>query len=277
MVNDTPANCILWGTTGACAYEAAAPQKNSAAAKNLMLAKVKKNGGCAMIDQDLSEVHLSANFIKLNLLSQSIRLRLQKVKATMERDVKADIVSGKKYILYRFLRFLLMPVFPIAHVIVGSNYRGRGIIETSHNEFIKNNRELLENISFWIGLGGLFLDLVFSFQKELGFLKINDVRLNVDGAIFYWTDVQSVSFTIKSPKVFGFRSFRYGFGNWIECVHKGHLHKYEFRIETQVMEDMVLEIINDVTTKSGKAKIKIVSAKTPWYLKLLEELGLDPQ
>jgi hypothetical protein len=165
--------------------------------------------------------------------------------------------------------------------MVGSYYRGRGIIETSHNEFIKNNRELLENISFWIGLGGLFLTWFFLFKwnnsKELGFLKINDVRLNVDGAIFYWTDVQSVSFTIKSPKVFGFRSFRYGFGNWIECVHKGHLHKYEFRIETQVMEDMILEIINDVTTKRGKAKIKIVSAKTPRYLKLLEELGLDPQ
>lgn len=36
------AKCILWGTTGACAYETATPKKMSATAKNLMGTKVVK-------------------------------------------------------------------------------------------------------------------------------------------------------------------------------------------------------------------------------------------
>ena len=202
-------------------------------------------------------------------------------------EVKTSLVSYRRYRTW-ILLFYLCIFLPVTGLLV-SNPKLKSRQAKDHaifqhfaeNRFIVDNIDLLRNIGTGTGIVGfvaLFLTFHFAQQSFYqGFFNVNTVRVNVNGAIFHFQKIQSLKFTINSPKVFGDRSAKQGFQNWIEFVDNGTMHKYEFFLKNTVMEDELLSLLEKIKNTYGSVEIKIVETQKSWFRKLQEELGIDPQ
>jgi hypothetical protein len=120
---------------------------------------------------------------------------------------------------------------------------------------------------------GVYLKSIYN----RGFIKIGVDRLNADGEIYRWEETKSLKFNINSPKKYGKRSAREGFQNWVQFDSNGKTFRYEFYIETTVMEDQTMKVIDAIKSRFTEAKVEVVECKKAWYMRVLEELGIDPQ
>jgi len=206
------------------------------------------------------------------------------------QEIKTNLVS------YRlFNRSMLILYFSgllsIASWLVGDpdsrGHRNRKIenhIIFSHlkeNKFVVNNYELLRRIGYGLCVISVIV-MLFSVSyahgcSNLGFFKLNRLRVNVNGEIFPLQKIQSLRFTINSPRVFGDRSEKQGFQNWIEFKDNGKQHRYEFFLKNTVMEDELLLLLEEIKNTYGSVDIKVIETKKSWFLKLQEELGIEPQ
>jgi hypothetical protein len=151
----------------------------------------------------------------------------------------------------------------------------------SKNKSIVTNYERLRNIgvaTFIISIVAAVLFFHFAQQCfNRGFFKVNQIRVNINGDIFQLQDCSSLKFTINSVKVYGKRSAKEGFRNWIEFVANGKEYCHEFYLETWTMEDSLLKLLEEIKAQHVNTEIKIIESKKSWFTKLLEELGIDPQ
>ena len=176
-------------------------------------------------------------------------------------EINTELVSHRLYkiCLVWFWSFVVLATF--SGVVAGK--RSKGIFAHSTNEFIVENLEtirIVASISMWISFLVIgFVCYKISKSHNLGFFKANLSRVNINGNIFQWLEVTSLKFTINSPKVFGERSAKHGFNNWIEFVSDGKTYSYEFYLKTTVMEGSLLELIPNITTKDGAAGLMLQS------------------
>ncbi len=202
-------------------------------------------------------------------------------------EIKTSLVSYKKYRNWMSL-FNLFVFVGCMGVLVGApkmksmQAKDHMVFQYfSENRFIVNNIELLRNIGTGtaiIAFVTMLLTLHFAQQSfHQGFFNVNTVRVNVNGAIFHLQNIQSLKFTFNSPKVFGDRSAKQGFQNWIEFFQNGEKHKYEFFLKNTVMEDELLSLLEEIKNSYGSVEIKIIETQKSWFRKLQEELGIDPQ
>lgn len=174
-------------------------------------------------------------------------------------EIKTTLVNYNLYRLYIFLAYLSI-VMLLVGMIVGDMKKHRvhpstieGHMIFKHfkkNSFVVKNFEILMNIgtaTFVISLVGMVLSSSFAFKCfNRGFFNINMVRVNVNGEIFYWQEISSLNVTINSPKVYGTRTARQGFKNWIEFIKSGEKNRFEFYLETWSMEDQLQKLLKEM-------------------------------
>jgi hypothetical protein len=205
-------------------------------------------------------------------------------------EIKTTLVNYRAYRTYIFLVYFSTFMFFVGmivsdakqHRVQPSTIEGHLIFKHfKKSKFIVNNFETLMNIgtaTFVSSLLGMLLFSSFAFRCfNSGFFNINIVRVNVNGEIFYWQEISSLKVTINSPKAYGTRSAMQGFKNWIEFIKAGETHKYEFYLETWTMEDQLLKLLKEMNGMGIRAQVKVIDTKKIWFMKILEELGIDPQ
>ena len=182
------------------------------------------------------------------------------------QEIETVLVSYRRYFSYLLLLLFLCFLFIASYAIYGGKH-SHGINTHvvfslaifSKNKFVHENYETIRSTALVLLLIS-FLAMFFAFLKvgnsfNLGFFKINSSRVNINGRIFQWPEVSSLQFTINSPKVFGERSAKHGFNNWIEFVREGKSHRYEFYLKTTAMEDLLLRLIPEIRVKDGAARL----------------------
>ncbi len=208
-------------------------------------------------------------------------------------EVKTTLVSYKLYKIVLRLAIAAIVLWFLMHIIGDHPRRSaRASIHTeiaSHpifkyfksNPFVKRNFDTMIDVAIWLSIFlmitipilGIYLLSIYN----RGFIKIGVDRLNANGAIYRWEELKSLKFIINSPKMYGERSAREGFQNWIQFESKGKVLRYEFYIKTTVMEDHTMKVIDSIKNRFADTKVEVVECKKPWYLRILEELGIDPQ
>lgn len=208
-------------------------------------------------------------------------------------EVKTTLVSYKLYKIALRLAIAALVLWFLMHIVSDRPRRSAGVKIhteiTSHpifkhyksNPFIKRNFDTIIDVAIVLSilfmLTSLILGLYATHTYNLGFIKIGVDRLNANGDIYRWEDIKSLKFTINSPKMYGKRSAREGFQNWVQFDSNGKTFRYEFYIKTTVMEDQTMKVIDAIKSRFTEAKVEVVECKKAWYMRVLEELGIDPQ
>ncbi len=176
-------------------------------------------------------------------------------------NVKTVLVNYRSYKFYASINWVFIFLFATSGGIVGSH--SKGILAHSANEFVQQNLEIIRTIGVFSMVVSLFMVGFVGYKTSqsfnLGFLKMDLVRLNLNGNIYKWSEISSLKFIVNSPKEFGERSAKHGFGNWIEFVSDSKTHKYEFYLKTQAMEDLLVELIQQIQTLNGKPDLTLVT------------------
>lgn len=174
-------------------------------------------------------------------------------------EVTTKLVNYSKSRLYLQLMWTFAAMAIFACLLAGR--QTNGLLGTMDNNYIQQNLQSLLQLAT-VAIFMRFLLAGFAGSKvthfeNLGYLKMNADRANVNGVIFNWSDISALRFNINSPKVFGERSAKNGFRNWIEFTASGSLHRHEFYLETQKMEDTLLELIQEIRAADGAPKLTI--------------------
>lgn len=180
----------------------------------------------------------------------------------MAKSIETKLVNSKKYLINK-ISFYLVSFFFLVTIALGNNKWNRSLIEQYQIRLFFEDWQTFELCALYLLMvfGSLtaFFGLKYG-SHDLGVFKLNEERLYANKTVFPLEKMTQLKFIINSPGVFGTRSSRKGFNNWVSFSLDDVPEKFEFYIENQAMEDEIMRLITE--SKSRYSIELIVDTKS---------------
>ncbi len=166
-------------------------------------------------------------------------------------DIETKRVNSKLFLRNQFVLCLSAFVL-LLFIFLINNKWNPSIIEENKIQLFFKDWQTFESWVSYFALIAAALTVIFGLKcssHNLGVLKLGRERLYANKTIFPVEKMTQLKFIINSPSVFGTRSTRQGFKNWVEFSMDNESRKFEFYIKDQAMEDTLVNLLDELKTR----------------------------